>query len=420
MAASSTALSPRSPFSLQRILRWGLYLTPVAIFLAIFLAVSSGEFSGLTSQGIIDTLLFVIPLIIVLLVGALILQFLLFQFLDKVVKTPHAMPYTLLAPAVVALVLFMVYPLIFNVLLAFSDLRRETFPCYSSVLTRAPDLDCSVLYSPQYAVENFTKVFFRVRDGEIVRDENGNPEFGRLLRTRDSTFPILLARTIIWTLVNVFFHVTIGMALAMIMNQKIRFKGIYRSLIVIPWAIPGIIVYLTWKQEFHAQYGFVNNLIEAFGGQAISWLDDPFYSFVAIIFVNVWLGIPFYMVMLLGGLQSISTEYYEAAQMDGASALQRFRNITIPLLRPILIPAITLDVIWTFNKADLIVAMTNGGPSESTNILVTGLYNAAFGTAATLEFGFASAFSIIIFIILFLFAIIWITTSGGLKEIYDR
>jgi len=220
----------------------------------------------------------------------------------------------------------------------------------------------------------------------------------------------------VWTVINVIFHFSGGLALALILNQKIRFKGIYRALIVIPWALPGVITALTWKQEFHADYGFVNVLL----GQKISWLDDPVLAFVAVIFVNIWLGIPFYMVMLLGGLQSISAEFYEAAQMDGAGALDRFRFITIPLLKPILIPAVTLDVIWTFNKLDLIIIMTGGGPQERTNILVSALYNAAFGSAATQELGFASAFSIVIFVILFIFAIVWITTSGGLKEIYDR
>jgi arabinogalactan oligomer/maltooligosaccharide transport system permease protein len=129
--------------------------------------------------------------------------------------------------------------------------------------------------------------------------------------------------------INAVFHFTGGMALALVMNQKLRFKNIYRSLIVIPWAIPGVIVGLTWKQEFHAQYGFVNVLITGLGGQPISWLDDPAAAFIAVLFVNIWLGIPFYMVMLLGGLQSISLDYYEAAQMDGASAWNRFRYITM-------------------------------------------------------------------------------------------
>lgn len=367
--------------------------------------------SGLSSDTIVNTFLTLGPVLLAVLAGSVTLQFLLYQFLAKIVKTRHALPFTLIAPAAIAITAFMLYPLGYNVLLAFSDLKRDTFVCYSPIARGTCELDH--LYGADYAWENLKDVFVRERDGEIIG-------WGRLLRTADSTFPILLQRTVIWTVVNVIFHFTLGMALALIMNQKIRFKNIYRSLIVIPWAIPGVIVGLTWRQEFHAQYGFVNVLIQALGGAPISWLDDPGWAFVAVLFVNIWLGVPFYMVMLLGGLQSISADYYEAAQMDGANAIDRFWNITLPLLRPIIIPAITLDVIWTFNKLDIIFLVTGGGPQESTNILVSALYNAAFGPAATSEFGFASAFSIIIFLILFIFAIVWITTSGGLKEIYER
>ncbi|MFN8372705.1 MAG: sugar ABC transporter permease [Anaerolineae bacterium] len=368
-------------------------------------------FSGLSMDIIANTLGTLVPLLIVVLGGSIILQLVLYQFLSRVLKTPHALPYTLLAPAAVALIVFMVYPLVYNVMLAFSDLKRDTYPCYSPVAIGNCELDH--LYGLDYAWENFKDVFVRERNGEILG-------WGRLLRTADSTFPILLARTFVWTSINVIFHFTLGMILALIMNQKLRFKNIYRSLIVIPWAIPSVIVGLTWRQEFHAQYGFVNVLIQSLGGPAISWLDDPGWAFVAVLFVNIWLGVPFYMIMLLGGLQSISQDYYEAAQMDGANSVDRFWNITLPLLRPIIIPAITLDVIWTFNKLDIIFIVTGGGPQESTNILVSALYNAAFGPAATSEFGFASAFSIVIFLILFVFAVVWITTSGGLKEIYDR
>ncbi|MCB9453416.1 MAG: sugar ABC transporter permease [Anaerolineaceae bacterium] len=366
---------------------------------------------GLTGDAIITTLSQIIPLIIGVVIFILALEFALYNLLAKVFKLSNALAYTLLAPAAVAILVFMIYPLLFNVLLAFSDLKRETFGCYSPVSVATCNLDH--LYGLDYALDNFTKVFFRVKDGQIV-------DWGRLLQTAGSTFPALLGRTILWTFFNVIFHFSLGLGLALIMNQKIRFKGLYRALIVIPWALPGVITFLTWKQEFHAQYGFVNILLGTFGIEPISWLRDPLTAFIAVTFVNIWLGVPFYMVMLLGGLQSISPEYYEAAQMDGAGAWDRFRFITMPLLRPILIPAVTLDVIWTFNKLDLIIVMTNGGPQESTNILVSALYNAAFGTAATQRLGFASAFSIIIFIILFIFAIVWITTSGGLKEIYDK
>lgn len=366
---------------------------------------------GLTGNGILATFGQIVPLIIGVAIFILAMEFALYNLLAKVFKIQNALAYTLLSPAAFAILVFMIYPLLFNVLLAFSDLKRDTFGCYSPVSIAACKLDH--LYGLDYALENFTRVFFRIKDGQIQ-------DWGRLLTTAGSTFPALLGRTMLWTFFNVIFHFSGGLALALILNQKIRLKGIYRSLIVIPWALPGVITFLTWKQEFHAQYGFVNILLGGFGIQPISWLDNPVFAFIAVTFVNIWLGVPFYMVMLLGGLQSISAEYYEAAQMDGAGAWQRFRYITMPLLRPILVPAVTLDVIWTFNKLDLIIVMTNGGPQENTNILVSALYNAAFGTSATQRLGFASAFSIIIFVILFIFAIVWITTGGGLKEIYDK
>lgn len=379
-------------------------------------------FSGLTWEGIGSTLGQVVPLLIGVILGIIVLEVAVYYFLSKVIRTRHALAYTLLSPAALGILTFLIYPLAFNVLLAFSDLHggsNSTFNCYSPI---AQGAECKLdhLYGLDYAKENFLKVFFRVRDGEIQRDDNGNPILGRLLRTADSTFPVLLGRTVVWTAVNVFFHVLGGLALALVMNQKLRFKGIYRSLIVIPWAIPTVIVGLTWRQEFHADFGFVNQILTTLGMQKVNWLSDPTSAFIAVIFVNVWLGIPFYMVMLLGGLQSIPGDYYEAASMDGANAWNRFKSITMPLLRPIMIPAITLDVIWTFNQLNVVYLVTRGGPSESTNILVSALYNAAFGESATFELGFASAFSIVIFIILFIFAIVWITSSGGLKEVYDR
>ena len=385
------------------------------------------ELSGFSGDVFIDTLQRLVPIVIAILVGSIALQFLLYKFLNDIIKTKHALPFTLLSPAAVAICVFMIYPLGYNTLLAFSDLRRQTFPCYSPVALGECELDH--LYGLDYAKENFLKVFFRVRNGEIVYEREPTeflgmsvtlPEQGRLLRTADSTFLKLLRRTFSWTLINVVFHFTLGLALAMIMNEKLRFKNIYRSLIVIPWAIPGTITALTFKQEFHAQYGFINNLISELGGTPISWLEDPTMAFVAMAFVNIWLGVPFYMVMLLGGLQSIPEDYYDASSIDGANWFQGFRYITLPMLKPIIIPAITLDVIWTFNKLDIVYLVTGGGPQESTNILVSALYNAAFGPSASQALGFAAAFSIVIFFILFIFAVIWITTSGGLKEIYDR
>jgi arabinogalactan oligomer / maltooligosaccharide transport system permease protein len=368
------------------------------------------EVSGLSWEQIGATLKQLGPALILFIVGAVVIQVLVYLFFSKVLKSRNALPYTLLAPALVAILIFFVYPFLFNILLAFSDLRIRTFACYSPTAVGECRLDH--LYGLDYAAKNFGSAFGHV-------NETGQFEWGQLLQTKESTFPVLFARTMLWTALNVTFHIFGGLSLALLLNQKIRFKGLYRALIVIPWAMPQVIVGLTWKTEFHAQYGFVNILLTTLGLQPVSWLDSPFYGFLAVLFVNIWLGIPFYMVTLLGGLQSISADYYEAAQMDGANVRQRFRNITLPLLRPILVPAMTLDVIWTFNQFNVIFLITEGGPQETTNILVTALYNAAFGRTAQVQLGFAAAFSIIIFVILFLFVLIWMRISGGLKEVYS-
>jgi arabinogalactan oligomer/maltooligosaccharide transport system permease protein len=279
----------------------------------------------------------------------------------------------------------------------------------TDVLTRQP-----VLYSLEYGLQNFRDVFFDVdsKTGQIVG-------WGRLIRTENSTFPVLLLRTAIWTLLNVIFHLLIGFGLALILNTNIKGKNIYRLIILIPWAVPQVIAGLTWRTEFQAQYGFVNQMLAQFGVEPISWLRQPIPAFIAVLFVNVWLGVPFYMVVLTGGLGSISREFYEAAEIDGANTFQRFRAITLPLIRPIAVPIITLDAIWTFNQFNVIYLITGGEPNESTNILVTALYNAAFGPNGTFRLGFAAAFSILIFLLLLGMATLWVRSSGALKGVYD-
>ena len=178
----------------------------------------------------------------------------------------------------------------------------------------------------------------------------------------------------IWTVINVFFHVTLGMALALLLHRPLRGKGIYRALIILPWAIPQVIALLIWRTEYNNEYGAVNQLLGLLGLGPIPWLSDPFWNFVAMILTNVWLGVPFMMVIILGGLQSISEDYYEAAEIDGASSRQSFRNITLPLLRPVLVPAIILGTFLTFNNI-LVPFFINQNELETSDILVTALYS---------------------------------------------
>jgi arabinogalactan oligomer/maltooligosaccharide transport system permease protein len=131
---------------------------------------------------------------------------------------------------------------------------------------------------------------------------------------------------------------------------------------------------------------------------------------------NVWLGIPFMMVVILGGLQSISQEYYEAAEIDGASKWQQFRHITLPLLRPVLVPATILGTVWTFNRFEVIFLVTQGGPQEKTDILVSSLYKAIF---QFYRYGFSAAFALVIFFILLLWSILYLRITKGLRGVYE-
>lgn len=301
--------------------------------------------------------------------------------------TPHVsrmgLAYLLLAPSLIGIAALILYPFAFNVYLAFTNMSMTTVRTYT--------------FSLQNGINNFVAVF----TGVVAHD---------------ATFWQVLGRSIAWTAINVFFHVTGGMGLALLLNRNLRFKGIYRTLLVFPWAIPQTIACMSLRNEFNYQFGFVNTLLRNVGLRPIPWLTDPVWAFVAVVISNVWLGIPFMMVILLGGLQSISPEYYEAAEIDGASSWQQFRNITIPLLRPVTTPAIILGTVWTFNALNVIYLITGGNPQEKTDILVSSLYKAAFDFY---RYGFAAAFALVIFVFLFLFSVLYIKASGGLKAAYE-
>lgn len=223
----------------------------------------------------------------------------------------------------------------------------------------------------------------------------------------DTLFYSTLLRTVVWTVINVAFHVTIGLFLAVLLNRKLPGKSIIRVLLILPWAVPQYIAALTWKGMFNVEYGAVNIILTSlFGnGAAISWLSNPKWSFVAAIITNIWLGIPFMMMIALGGLQSIPQELYEAADMDGATGWQKFRNIVLPLLKPVMTPAIVLGTVWTFNQVNVIYIITSGAASEDAQILVTLVYKKAF---EYMRYGYSAAFSVIIFLILLSFSSVFI------------
>jgi arabinogalactan oligomer/maltooligosaccharide transport system permease protein len=190
-----------------------------------------------------------------------------------------------------------------------------------------------------------------------------------------------------------------------------KMRGIYRMFLILPWAVPQVIAVLAWRSEFHYDYGFLNLALTSMGFQPVQWLSAPVPNFIAMCITNIWLGIPFMMVILLGGLQSISSEYYEAAEMDGANAWQMFSGITMPLLKPVMTPAILLGTFWTFNNFN-IPFFINQNELESSDILVTALFRASFQYN---RYGFSAAFAFVIFIMLLVYAIFYLRGTGSLK-----
>ncbi|GAA1300762.1 ABC transporter permease [Planotetraspora silvatica] len=193
-----------------------------------------------------------------------------------------------------------------------------------------------------------------------------------------STFVTRLTWTVVWTIVCVVLHVGIGLGMAMLLDRPMRFRSLYRVLLVLPWAVPAFVSAFIWRYLLNGEFGVVNAMLRAVGLAGISWLDDPFWAKVSVIACNVWLGVPFMMLALLGGLQSIPRELHEAAEVDGATPWQRFRHITVPGLRPVSSTVVLLGTIWTFNQFPVIFLLTRGGPGGATEILVTYAYRQAF------------------------------------------
>jgi arabinogalactan oligomer / maltooligosaccharide transport system permease protein len=300
----------------------------------------------------------------------------------ETIKT-HRVAYAYVAPAIGLLILLSFFPFFYGVILSFTDttLLNQGQP----IAERFNGLDNYI------AILSDTRL---VGDGGVVNYQN---------------FYWTLGVTILWTVTNVIIGVGVGLALALLLNVKgLKFVGIYRTLLILPWAIPNYITALTWKGLFHPQFGSFNALIQAFGGQPIAWFDTFWPSFVTGLATNGWLSFPFMMVVCLGALQAIDEDMYEAARIDGANAWQRFWHITLPSLKPALLPAVIVSVVWTFNMFNVIYLVSAGQPSGATEILVTRAYKVAF---EEYRYGYAAAYSVVIFLILLMYGIFQIRAT---------
>lgn len=213
------------------------------------------------------------------------------------------------------------------------------------------------------------------------------------------SFYATLAVTVLWTVCNVAMHVLLGVVLGVVLSRPaMKLKAAYRVLLVLPWAVPSYVTALAWKGMFHSQFGAVNALLAGLGVPPVSWFSHFATAFTANVATNVWLGFPFMMVVTLGALTSIPKEVLEAAEVDGATRWQRFWGVTVPLLRPTLLPAVVLGSVWTFNMFNVVFLVSGGEPDGSTDILVSEAYRWAFTRDA--QYGYAAAYAVLIFLIL--------------------
>jgi len=230
------------------------------------------------------------------------------------------------------------------------------------------------------------------------------------------SFYYALLVTLLWTILNLVLHVALGLGLALLLNRPLlRLRPVYRVILILPWAVPNYITALIWKGMFHKQFGAINGMLELIGVEGVSWFSSFPTAFFANLCTNAWLGFPFMMVIALGALQSIPQDLYQAAEVDGAGPWQRFKHITLPLLRPAMIPAVLLGFVWTFNQFNIIYLVSGGEPDNATDILISEAYRWAFERND--RFGFAAAYAALIFVLLLGWSLISVKAARAAEDL---
>ncbi|MFI9847151.1 carbohydrate ABC transporter permease [Nonomuraea sp. NPDC051941] len=235
-----------------------------------------------------------------------------------------------------------------------------------------------------YAYPLYRNIDLSVHDYTPRAFVRGDPEFTGLDNYRDilsdDTFLRALRNTALFTLVSIAAQYALGLALAVFFHRNFRLSAVLRAMFLVPWLLPLIVSASTWSWMLNSDNGIVNAALEAFGIGQINWLTSPDTSLLAVTIANIWLGVPFNLVILYAGLQNISADLYEAAGLDGANGWQRFWRITFPLLRPVSAITLLLGLIYTLKVVDIIWIMTKGGPADASTTLATWSYREAFGT----------------------------------------
>ncbi|WP_370650371.1 carbohydrate ABC transporter permease [Neorhizobium galegae] len=284
-------------------------------------------------------------------------------------RSERLLPYLLLAPAVVVTVVIVFMPMVQAVLTSFYDL-----------------------------------ILFRPNASKFVG-------FGNYIRLfNDPVFWTALWNTIIWIGLTVPLQMGLGLVAALLLNREFPWRGLARALIIIPWALPSVVIALMWRWIYDPNTGVLNDILIYLSivQSAVPWLADPEVAIYAIIATLTWQGFPFFAVMILAGLQGIPRSQYEAASIDGASTWRQFVHITLPGIAPVLVTAGLLRVIWVANSMDVIFVMTGGGPGYATHTLP--LY-AFIKARQNLDFGYGTAIAVTFTILLGAFVVLYLSRT---------
>ena len=230
----------------------------------------------------------------------------------------------------------------------------------------------------------------------------------------DTDFLLLLKNSLIYVIISVVAQFVLGLVLALCLKTKFRGRGIYQSIVFLPWAFSSFVVGLMFRWSFNGEYGVVNDILMKMGiiKENVAWLGTPGLSLAVVIIAMIWMGIPFFGIMILAALQSVPDDIYEAADIDGCGMFRKFFSLTLPYIKPTIIMTVLLRTIWIFNSFDLIVIITGGGPVNYSQTLPSYMYSKAF---ASYDFGLASAFGVLLIVILGIYAVLFLKLSN-----YDK
>ncbi|KRF03426.1 ABC transporter permease [Arthrobacter sp. Soil782] len=273
------------------------------------------------------------------------------------------------APAALYLVLFFGYPVVKNITMSLQDYTTKTFFTGEA---------------PWVGFANYQAVL------------------------SSNLFWPSMTNTALFTIGSIAGQFIIGLALACFFKRRFPLSNFLRSMLLLPWLLPLIVSSATWRSILEQDSGILNQFLGTFGIEPVPWLTSPAVALIAVVLVNIWVGIPFNVTILYGGLQDIPDELYEAGALDGATGWKAFRHITLPNLKPVISVVLVLGVVYTIKVLDIILGLTNGGPANATQTLSIRSYQESF---INFEFGVGAAFSNILILISLVFAVIYLRAN---------